>query len=272
MINLGTVPAGTTLYIPFATYGGTEGESITCTGLAVTDIEIYKDGSVTQRASDAGYALLDTDGIDFDGITGIHGFSIDLNDNTTAGFFAVGSWYWVVVSAITVDAQTVNFIAAIFRIGPAETVAGYSKVDTSHFAGTAITSASGIPEVKVASLTAGAIVNATFAADVGSTAYATNIIALAVRKVLDELNIDHLMKVPVADNANMTTEVPDGTVLSNLMTATGDTSDFTPATDSLEGLIDTAQTIGVKIGVAGIDTASYDEADLISGGLLKVAP
>lgn len=109
MLNLGDVRANSILYVPFATYNAA-GASVTITGLAVTDIEIYKDGSVTQRASDAGYALLDTDGIDFDGITGIHGFSIDLSDNTTAGFYAAGSTYWVVVSAITVDAQTVNFV------------------------------------------------------------------------------------------------------------------------------------------------------------------
>jgi hypothetical protein len=143
-IALGTVPAGTTIYIPFATYDGATGASEACSGLAVTDIEIYKNGSTTQRASDAGYTLLDTDGIDFDGITGINGFSIDLNDNTDAGFFAVGSWYWVVVSSITADAQTVNFIAAIFRIGPAETVAGYTQVDTAKFSGQAITCAAGV--------------------------------------------------------------------------------------------------------------------------------
>lgn len=105
-----------TLPIFFDTFDGGDGSSITMTGLAVTDIEIYKDGSATQRSSDAGYTLLDTDGIDFDGITGIHGFSIDLSNNTDAGFFAVGSWYHVVVSSVTVDAQTVNFIAAAFRI------------------------------------------------------------------------------------------------------------------------------------------------------------
>jgi hypothetical protein len=99
----------------FNTYAAA-GNSVTLTGLAVTDIEIYKDGSVTQRASDNGYTLLDTDGIDFDGITGIHGFSIDLADNTTAGFFAAGHFYSVVVSAVTVDSQTVNFVAAEFDI------------------------------------------------------------------------------------------------------------------------------------------------------------
>jgi hypothetical protein len=109
MMNLGDVPAGSTLYVPFATYNAA-GASVTITGLAVTDIEIYKNGSVTQRSSDAGYALLDTDGIDFDGITGIHGFSVDLSDNTDAGFYVAGATYFLVVSAITVDSQTVNFV------------------------------------------------------------------------------------------------------------------------------------------------------------------
>lgn len=117
MIDFGTVKPGTTLRIPFSSFAGSTGASVTLTGLATTDIEVYKDGSTTQRASDNGYALLDTDGIDFDGITGIHGFSIDLADNTTAGFWAAGSQYTVVVSAVTIDSQTVNFIAATFRIG-----------------------------------------------------------------------------------------------------------------------------------------------------------
>jgi hypothetical protein len=116
-LQLGMVRPGSTLYIPFASYAGATGASVTLTGLAVTDIEIYSNGSVTQRASDTGYTLLDTDGIDFDGITGIHGFSIDLSSNATAGFFVAGASYWVVVSAVTIDSQTVNFIAATFTIG-----------------------------------------------------------------------------------------------------------------------------------------------------------
>lgn len=150
-LHLGNVPANSTLYIPFASYGKTNGESITLTGLAVTDIEIYKNGSVTQRASDAGYTLLDTDGIDFDGLTGIHGFSIDLSDNTDASFYAVGSFYWVVVSSVTIDSQTVNFIAATFRIVAAEAIAGKPKVDVDAWLGTAAATptVAGVPEVDV---------------------------------------------------------------------------------------------------------------------------
>ena len=135
-IHFGNVPAGSTLYIPFTTYDKTNGASVTMTGLAATDIEIYKDGSTTQRASDTGYALLDTDGIDFDGITGLHGFSIDLSSNADAGFFAVGSFYWVVVSTITIDSQTVTFVPATFRIVAAEGTAGYPKSDAQYIGGT----------------------------------------------------------------------------------------------------------------------------------------
>jgi hypothetical protein len=160
-----TVFAGDVLPIYFSTYAGATGASVTLTGLAVTDIEIYKDASMTQRASDAGYTLIDTDGIDIDSITGIHGFTIDTGDNTDASFYTTGAWFTVVVSAVTVDSQTVNFIAAQFRIVPAESSAGVPKVDVSHNAGTAITSASGIQEVKVASIAANAITATSIASD-----------------------------------------------------------------------------------------------------------
>lgn len=129
MICFGNVPAGSVLPVMFGTYGKTNGESITLTGLAVTDIEVYKGTSMTQRASDAGYTLLDTDGIDIDSITGIHGFSIDTGDNTDAGFYTAGSFYTVVVSAVTVDSQTVNFVAATFRLTVADNTSGTPVVD-----------------------------------------------------------------------------------------------------------------------------------------------
>lgn len=117
MLMLDFVKPGRTLEIPFESFASSTGAPITITGLAVGDIKIYKDGSTAERASTSGYTLLDTDGIDFDAITGIHGFSIDLSDNTTAGFYASGSRYIVVVSAVTVDSQTMSFLAARFTIG-----------------------------------------------------------------------------------------------------------------------------------------------------------
>lgn len=50
------------------------------------------------------------------------------------------------------------------------------------------------------------------------------------------LNLDHWMKTAVGNNADMTTEVPDGTVLSNMLSKTSDTSTYVVADDSLQGI------------------------------------
>ncbi len=187
------VPAGDVIPVLFPSFAGSTGASITLTGLAVTDIEIYKDGGTTQRASDAGYTLLDTDGIDFDGITGIHGFSIDTGDNTDASFYTVGSWFHVVVSAVTIDAQTVNFIACAFRLMAAETVAAKPEVvvATNNDKTNYTIAAGGIDN---ASFTAGAIDAAAIAASaIGASEIATGAIdadalaADAVDEIWDEL-------------------------------------------------------------------------------------
>jgi len=116
MNYLGDFSTGATVYVYFDTFVHDTRASVTLTGLLASDIEIYKNGSMTQRSSDAGYTLLDTDGIDLDLTTGIHGFSIDLSNDTDAGFFAAGNDYTVVVASVTVDGVTVNFVAAQFSI------------------------------------------------------------------------------------------------------------------------------------------------------------
>lgn len=151
MINWGSIPLGRTIPFMFDSYAAATGASITISGLAVGDIVIYKDASMTQRTSTAGFTLLDTDGIDIDGFTGIHGFSIDTNDNTDAGFYAAGSCYTVVVSSITVDAQTVSFVAGTFFLIATPTVLGVPEVDVTHWIGTAAATptVAGVPEVDV---------------------------------------------------------------------------------------------------------------------------
>ena len=135
MINWGNVPLNSVIPFYFDSYDGGTGASITLTGIAITDVEIFKGTSMTQRASDSGVVLLDTDGIDVDLITGIHGFSIDTSDNADAGFYAAGSFYTVVVASVTIDAQTVNFVAGTFRLVAIESVAGVPEVDLTHVAG-----------------------------------------------------------------------------------------------------------------------------------------
>ena len=113
--NLGDYLADSTVYIFWNTFNYAM-EPVTLTGLAVTDIVIYKNASMTQRSSDAGYTLIDTDGIDIDGVTGSHGISINLSNNTDSGFYTRGNDYMVMVNAITVDGISISFCAAIFSI------------------------------------------------------------------------------------------------------------------------------------------------------------
>ncbi len=118
MLPLGTVRPGSTIVIPFNTYDSNDpSASVAIAAFVAGDIEVYKDGIATTRASVSGYTLLDTDGIDFDSHVGIGGFSIDLSDNDTAGFWAAGSRYFVMIGPTTVDAAVINHVAATFDIG-----------------------------------------------------------------------------------------------------------------------------------------------------------
>lgn len=140
---LGDFATGSTIFFPFATYNSS-GASVTITGLAVSDIEVYKGASMTQRSSDSGYALVDTDGIDIDGVMGIHGFTIDTSDNSDASFYASGNDYTVVVSTITADGQPVSFIAGRFSLEN-------RAANVVKWAGTAVATptTAGVPEVDV---------------------------------------------------------------------------------------------------------------------------
>lgn len=124
--------------------------------------------------------------------------------------------------------------------------------------------------ITAASIADAAIDNATFAADVGSTAYASNIIALAVRKVLDELNLDHLIAVADAD------DVVNDSIIAKLASkgATADWSDFDNTTDSLQANRDNIGTAGA--GLTAVSTSTYlvngvVAYDKVSGELTLVA-
>lgn len=113
MIDLGIVKPGSTIRIPFSSFDKDDGSAITMTNFAAADILIYKDGSTTERASTAGFTAT----TDFDAKTGKHLAIIDLADNTTAGFYSVGSEYIVAIDSVTVDAVTTGGWIARFVIG-----------------------------------------------------------------------------------------------------------------------------------------------------------
>jgi hypothetical protein len=72
----------------------------------------------------------------------------------------VGAWFTVIVSAVTIDGQTVSFIAAQFRLMAAESVAAKPKVDVDAWLGTAAATptVAGVPEVDLTHV-AGATTN-----------------------------------------------------------------------------------------------------------------
>lgn len=86
--------------------------SVTVTNLVDTDIHIYKDDSLTQRANAAGTAV----DIDVDTFVGVHKLTIDTADNTVNDFYEAGHDYAVVVEGITIDGAQVSACVATFSI------------------------------------------------------------------------------------------------------------------------------------------------------------
>jgi hypothetical protein len=105
--------------------------------------------------------------------------------------------------------------------------------------------------ITAASIAAGAIDNATFAADVGTTAYASNNIALAADKALLQQNLDHLVKSAV--DTNLATTVADTSVVG-FMLATSVVSGYDRTTDSQQAYVDNGVT------TTAVADAIWDEA------------
>lgn len=262
MINWGSIPVGTVIPFPFASFG-TNGESLTLTGIAVTDIECYKGVSMTQRSSDNGYALMDTDGIDLDSRTGIHGFSIDTGDDTDAGFYAAGSLFWVVVDAVTINSQTVRFVAGTFRLVPAETSAGIPKVDASLIEGSDATNqirdavvddATRIDASALNTLSSHdpgeAIMGAT---DLGTGAGLTTLATQASVNTIDDL-LD--TEIPA-----LTTAVADLPTNAELTTALGTADDAVLAAIAALNNLSAAQ-VNAEVDTAIVDAALATAANL----------
>ena len=282
MINFGGVPAGSVLPVFFSSYAAATGASVTLTGLAVTDVEVYKGVSMTQRASDAGYTLIDPDGIDVDGVTGIHGFSIDTGDNTDASFYTVGAFFTVVVSAVTIDSQTVNFIAATFRLMAAETSAGVPKGDMSHFVGVAQTSGA------IPAAVAGAAGGLAIAGSNAATTFATLTVtgATTLTGALTGTNASNDLRLGVAEREAIRDKVIEDTSFTGTCggtpTATSiPTSAIAPATsvgDQLKGQIlmfkfdtTTAALRGQKAAITA-STSSATPTLTVEAGALTTAP
>lgn len=113
MIDLGYVAVSSTINLPWDSFTASTGASSAASNYADADILIFKDGSVTQRSSSSGCTATTS----FDSRTGLNLATIDLSDNTDAGFYAAGHEYLVAIDTVTVDSQTVRFWLARFLIG-----------------------------------------------------------------------------------------------------------------------------------------------------------
>lgn len=108
---------GDTLYIPLQFFNDSGASIGIGATLTAADIEVFKNGSVTQRATDSGYVVLGDTGA-FDNRVGFKGISISLfNTADDSTFYAVGSTYWVAIDSVTVDGRTLRFWPAVFEIG-----------------------------------------------------------------------------------------------------------------------------------------------------------
>lgn len=117
-LGLGTAASpGDTLYVPLQFFNDSGASISIGSTLSVTDIEVFKNGGVSQRATDSGYAILGDTG-NFDSRIGLKMISIQLyNTADDASFYANGSAYQVAIDSVTVDGRTVRFWPAVFEIG-----------------------------------------------------------------------------------------------------------------------------------------------------------
>jgi len=136
--------------------------------------------------------------------------------------------------------------------------------------GTDVMDRSGTLDVNTKTISNGAVSAAAIATDaVDADALATDAlteIQASANAALVANNLDHLAKTAVANNADMTTEVVDGTILSNIMSATSDTSSYTVADDSLEGISGAAA--GDLTSIKGTSLTETNAGDL-AGSFIK---
>jgi len=107
MNTLGDFDAGITIYGKFASYKPSTGGTFTLAGSPA--LSVYKDNSTTQSTSGVSITA------DFDSVTGLNHFTIDLSSDGT--FYSAGSFFSVVITTGTIDGVSVTgAVVATFTI------------------------------------------------------------------------------------------------------------------------------------------------------------
>lgn len=254
-IYLGDFPTSAVIDFKWTT-NDADGESITRATNGT--ISVYKANSTTQTTTGV------TDTEDFDSLTGVHHCRIDTSADGT--FYAAGNNFQVVLSAATIDGETVNAVIAHFSIQhryPSTTViqavvnAALVALGLDHLVNQSVSGADVADNSIVARLTSKSGTadwdsynnttdslealrdNQQTAAQAGSNA------------ALIALGLDHLVSTSVAG-----ADVADNSIVARLVSkeATADWDDFDNSSDSLQALGEgVADKTGYKLASDGMD-------------------
>lgn len=254
---LGSYNTSSTVRFMFTTHD-TDGAAVApSSAFEAADIRVYKDGSATQRASEAGYTMTSP----FDSVTGLHAVAIDLSDNTDAGFYAAGSEYAVVlVPDETVDALAVVRVLAYFSI---ERVV---KVNVTQWLGQAVAAVTtnGVPEVDVTHIAGSAV--STSSAQLGvnvvnaaGTAWGSGAITAA------SIAADAITAAKIADGA-----IDAGAIASDAFTAAKFAADCITAAKIANGAIDADTFAAGAINAAAIAAGAIDADALAADAATEI--
>jgi hypothetical protein len=142
---LGDFNPGQTVHFCWDTNNGA-GASVTPSGTGT--VSVYKNLGTTQSVAGV------TDTRTFDALTGIQACAIDLSADGT--FYSAGADFEVVLSASTIDGQTVNAVLAHFSIENRNI-----KANVTQYGGTNGTFAGGRPEVNMTHIAGSAVSTST---------------------------------------------------------------------------------------------------------------
>lgn len=114
---LTAVSPGDTLIFPFTVVDGTGASVALDTGFGVDNIEVFKNGQPTARATDSGYSLISDTGMMGDR-PGLYRISVQLfNTSDDASFYDTGSNYQVAIDSVEVGTLLRRQWIGYFEIG-----------------------------------------------------------------------------------------------------------------------------------------------------------
>ena len=172
----------------------------------------------------------------------------------------------VVVDGIFLVTSTTDFSKTVVDTvtGSTYKATGFDVAAGKRFSGNGITAKHSIDDFTVSTLGAGAIVAATLAADT------LQAIQDESEDALEGENLDHLAATAVVSGSDLTAEVIDGSVISNILTDDGDTSNYDRTKMSLEAIAAALATRNAT-GSTCVDEGDYDWTSAYPA-ILTIAP